>query len=226
MARRFVTPAQRRRRILRDALLLVVILVVLTLRLDFPILTARQALAATQTRYLFGPGEVIATVDNSASRFIAWLAARNSDRVGIYDRYYILRQGDWYAWCGMNHSSLLFWQAGELEAVENDPDLPLVPLIISDGSNRAVLVISNDPEITRVELSYPILSEAGGHTLFSVSGTQQAEHCFLISYRADRTTHSGFFLPENLQVKGYDASGTLVYQSPTPESWATRYELR
>ena len=44
MARSFVTPAQRKRRILRDALLLAVVLVVLILRLDFPILTAEQAL--------------------------------------------------------------------------------------------------------------------------------------------------------------------------------------
>ena len=29
-----------------------------------------------------------------------------------------------------------------------------------------------------------------------------------------------------LQVRGYDAAGALVYQSPVPESWESRYELR
>ena len=95
MARSFVTPAQRKRRIFRDILLLAVILVVLVLRLDFPILTAEQALEATQDRYLFGPGEVITTLDYSRKA--------NQVKIGQYDRYYILRHGDWYAWCGVNH---------------------------------------------------------------------------------------------------------------------------
>lgn len=98
MARSFVTPAQRKRRIFRDILLLAVILVVLVLRLDFPILTAQQALEATQDRYLFGPGEVITTLDYSREA--------NKVKIGQYDRYYILRHGDWYAWCGVNHYGL------------------------------------------------------------------------------------------------------------------------
>ena len=56
MSRRPVTPARRRRRILRDTLLLAVVLAVLVLRMDFPVFTADQALAATQARYFFGPG--------------------------------------------------------------------------------------------------------------------------------------------------------------------------
>ena len=214
MARSFVTPAQRKRRILRDALLLAVVLVVLILRLDFPILTAEQALEATQDRYFFGPGEVITTLDYSREA--------NKVKIGQYDRYYILRHGDWYAWCGVNHYGL-FWQTGGLDAVENDPDLPLVPLVVSDWNSGAVLVISNDPEITQVEITFPISTETKqGYTLLSASQTQSTENCFLISY----TSGPGFVFPEDLQVKGYDAAGTLLYQSPKPESWATRYELR
>ena len=56
MSRHPVTPARRRRRILRDTLLLAVVLAVLVLRMDFPVFTADQALAATQARYFFGPG--------------------------------------------------------------------------------------------------------------------------------------------------------------------------
>ena len=214
MARSFVTPAQRKRRILRDALLLAVVLVVLILRLDFPILTAEQALEATQDRYFFGPGEVITTLDYSREA--------NKVKIGQYDRYYILRHGDWYAWCGVNHYGL-FWQTGGLDAVENNPDLPLVPLVVSDWNSGAVLVISNDPEITQVEITYPISAETKqGYTLLSASQTESTENCFLIPY----TSGPGFVFPEDLQVKGYDAAGALLYQSPIPESWATRYELR
>ena len=214
MARSFVTPAQRKRRILRDALLLAVVLVVLILRLDFPILTAEQALEATQDRYFFGPGEVITTLDYSREA--------NKVKIGQYDRYYILRHGDWYAWCGVNHYGL-FWQTGSLDAVENDPNLPLVPLVVSDWRTGAVLVISNDPEITQVEITFPISAETKqGYTLLSASQTQSTENCFLIPY----TSGPGFVFPEDLQVKGYDAAGALLYQSPKPESWATRYELR
>lgn len=214
MARSFVTPAQRKRRILRDALLLAVVLVVLILRLDFPILTAEQALEATQDRYFFGPGEVITTLDYSREA--------NKVKIGQYDRYYILRHGDWYAWCGVNHYGL-FWQTGGLDAVENDPDLPLVPLVVSDWNSGAVLVISNDPEITQVEITFPISAETKqGYTLLSASQTESTENCFLIPY----TSGPGFVFPEDLQAKGYDAAGALLYQSPKPESWATRYELR
>ena len=214
MARSFVTPAQRKRRILRDALLLAIVLVVLVLRLDFPILTAEQALEATQARYFFGPGEVITTLDYSREA--------NKVKIGQYDRYYILRHGDWYAWCGVNHYGL-FWQTGGLDAVENTPYLPLVSLVVSDWRTGAVLVISNDPEITQVEITFPISAETKqGYTLLSASQTQSTENCFLISY----TSGPGFVFPEDLQVKGYDAAGALRYQSPIPESWATHYELR
>ena len=223
MVRRFVTPAQRKRRIVRDTLLLVIILVILTLRLDFPVLTANQALEATQARYFFGPGEVISTQDYSINHLVSRLFVRSSDRVGSYDRYYILRNGDWYAWCGINRRLLLFWQTGELGAVENDPDLPLVPLIVSNQYNGIVLVISNDPEITQVGITFPISAETKqGYTLLSASQTQSTENCFLIPY----TSGPGFVFPEDLQVKGYDAAGALRYQSPIPESWATHYELR
>ena len=214
MARRSVTPAQRKRRIVRDALLLAVVLVVLILRLDFPILTAGQALEAAQARHFFGPGEVVTTLDYSREA--------NKVKIGQYDRYYILRHGDWYAWCGVNHYGL-FWQTGGLDAVENDPDLPLVPLVVSDWNSGAVLVISNDPEITQVEITFPVSAETKqGYSLLSASQSQSTENCFLIPY----TSGPGFVFPEDLQVKGYAADGTLIYQSPVPESWATRYELR
>lgn len=211
MAKRPVTPARRKRRVFRDALVLAAALALLILSLDFPIFTAGQALDATQARFFFGPGEVVTSLDYPREPGTAR---------GQYDRYYILRWGDWYAWCGVNHYGL-FWQTGQLDAVENDPDLPLVPLVVSGRPSGAVLLISNDPEIAQVELTFPISAEST-YSLFSVRETDGVENCFLVSFEVD----AAFVFPEDLQVRGYNGEGELIYQSPVPESWATRYELR
>ena len=50
MARRPMTPARRKRRTIRMAIALPILLAVLVLVLDYPILTAGQALRATQKR--------------------------------------------------------------------------------------------------------------------------------------------------------------------------------
>ena len=209
MARRFVTPAQRKRRIFLDVLLLIIVLTALAFKLDFPIFTTQQAVEATQSRHLFGPGRVIAAVDCQA------VPSR-------YSRYCILQDGNWYAWCGVNRNpGQPFWHTGQLQAVENDPDLSLVPLVVDEG---LILVISNDPEITRVEVTFPARDEDDpGLCLLSIDQPQRVENCFLFSYyTSDLLAH----YPEELQVTGYDAAGTVIYQSPEPESWETRYELR
>ena len=98
MARRPMTPARRKRRTIRMAIALPILLAVLVLVLDYPILTAGQALRATQKRYFFGPGEVLTSIDFSRGY--------NKFKIGQSDRYYILRWGDWYAWCSVNHYGL------------------------------------------------------------------------------------------------------------------------
>ena len=108
MANRPTTPARRKRRTVRAAIALPVLLAMLVLALDFPILTAGQALRATQKRHFFGPGEVLTRLD--------FPRRPNTAKMGQYDRYYILRWGDWYAWCGVNHYGL-FWQTGGLDGV-------------------------------------------------------------------------------------------------------------
>lgn len=152
MARRPMTPARRKRRTIRMAIALPILLAVLVLVLDYPILTAGQALRATQKRYFFGPGEVLTSIDFSRGY--------NKFKIGQSDRYYILRWGDWYAWCSVNHYGL-FWQSGALDAVENDPSLPLVPLVVSDWAEGAVLVVCNDPDIARVEIEFPVFTYSG-----------------------------------------------------------------
>ena len=98
MARRPTNPARRKRRTAVCAVLLPLLLAALLLVLDFPFLTAQGALAATQERYAFGPGEVIA-------RF-------SPQQEGMPPlRYYIVRDGDWFAWCSVERDGL-FWRPG------------------------------------------------------------------------------------------------------------------
>lgn len=216
MARRTMTPARRKRRTIRAALALPVLLLVLVLALDFPILTAGQAMRATQRRYFFGPGEVIAHTDFSRSP--------NTVRVGLYDRYYILRHGNQYAWCGVNHYGL-FWQTGGLDAVENDPEIPLVPLIFGDRRmSGAALVVCNDPAIAAVEVEFPVLTDSG-FVLFTADRTQRADNCFLLYWAQDTQVALRFQYPEDLRLRGYDGAGNLIYESPLPESWAEDYNI-
>lgn len=212
MTKHPTTPARRRRQVKRAALLLVLLLPLLVVALDFPILTPRQALAATQTRYFFGPGQVITSLD--------YPRPSHTVRGGQYDRYYILRWNDYYAWCGVNHYGL-FWQSGALDAVENDPELPLMPLVVNDWDNGAVLVICNQPDIAQVELSLPISDDSGGYTLYTVRQDQAVESCFLLRLDINAKVHS---LRDGLLLRGYDAQGNLLYQSPIPADW-TYYGL-
>lgn len=214
MARGIMTPARRKRRALRAAIVLPVLLAVLVLALDFPILTAGQALRATQRRHFFGPGEVLAQLDFPRSPGTA--------KLGQYDRYYILRWGDWYAWCGVNHYGL-FWQAGGLDGVENNPDTPLVPLVVSDWEDGAVLVVCNDPDITRVEVEFPV-STSNGYLLATAVQDQRTEDCFLIPWELDSLVPNWLY-PQELRVWGYDGAGNLLYESPVPESWAEDYSI-
>ena len=114
MARRPTTPARRKRRTAVCAVLLPLLLAALLLVLDVPFLTARGALAATQERYAFGPGEVIA-------RF-------SPQQEGMPPlRYYIVRDGDWFAWCSVEGDGL-FWRPGALTAACPDGEAPLAIL--------------------------------------------------------------------------------------------------
>ena len=213
MARRPMTPARRKRRTIRMAIALPILLAVLVLVLDYPILTAGQALRATQKRYFFGPGEVLTSIDFSRGY--------NKFKIGQSDRYYILRWGDWYAWCSVNHYGL-FWQSGALDAVENDPSLPLVPLVVSDWAEGAVLVVCNDPDIARVEIEFPVFTYSGSDLLATAVQDQHTADCFLIRWDLEEAV---WLYPEDLRVRGYAADGTLIYQSPLPESWAEDYSI-
>ena len=187
-----ITPAQRRRRILLDGVLLLAVLFLAALQLGFPTLTAEQAMRIQQRRSLFGPGEVIAQFDTDASQ-------------GQFDRYYILRRGDWYAWCGVRRSGP-FWYPGGLGAVENDPALPLTALPMTTWSSGAILVVSNDPDITAVEAAFPADTPDG--PLCTVRGERPVEGCFILRYE-----DAGFPDLTAIRLRGYDAAGELLYES-------------
>lgn len=214
MTKRPTTPARRRRRTLWAVLVLVLSLAALVLALGFPIPTAGQALRATQRQHFFGPGEVIGRID--------FPRAANTVKGGQHDRYYILRWGDWYAWCGVDHYGL-FWQTGALDAVENDPDVPLVPLVVSDWEEGAALVVCNRPDIASVEVEFPVYADSR-YLLASIAQGQKTEDHFLIPW-ALNWREVIWLYPEELRLRGYDAAGELVYQSPVPASWADDFGI-
>lgn len=204
-----VTPAQRKKRIVRDVLILLACLVLLVIVRDFPIPTAELALAATQQQELFGPGEVITVLD-----YVDRTAPNVS--LGHYDRYYILRDGEFYAWCGIDYDGFLTWRTGWLEAVKNDPSVPLVPLIIDPWWAGAALVVSNDPEIVRVEVLFPAQSseDGGGWEVYVAQEGEQTDGCYVVLF--GRTARNGHvFYKNDFVFQGFDAAGELVYQSPS-----------
>ncbi len=142
MARRPTNPARRKRRTAVCAVLLPLLLAALLLVLDFPFLTAQGALAATQERYAFGPGEVIA-------RF-------SPQQEGMPPlRYYIVRDGDWFAWCSVERDGL-FWRPGALTAACPDGEAPLAILASPafGGRGQELTVVSGGPDVVAVEVDY------------------------------------------------------------------------
>lgn len=207
----------RRQKLLRDALLLPFLLAVLLIVLDFPSLSLELTRQATERRHLFGPGEVILSVP--ASDLFA-------DGEGRFDRYYVVRWGDWYALEAV-HRPGLSWEPGVLWAVEdNDPSRLLIPL--HSGSNLTaqeeldvLAIICKDPEITEVEILYPVgASNARGFSLVCARLTGQENGCFLFpcTFR---------YVPpaDSVLCRGYAADGTLLYSSPVPDCWESRYGL-
>ena len=192
MARRPTTPARRKRRTAVCAVLLPLLLAALLLVLDVPFLTARGALAATQERYAFGPGEVIA-------RF-------SPQQEGMPPlRYYIVRDGDWFAWCSVEGDGL-FWRPGALTAACPDGEAPLAILASPTfgGTSPELVVVSSDPDIAAVEMARQEPLE---------------DSCFYFSLE-DAYSRLFYETPSTVfRVRYYDADGKLLYESPYPARW-------
>ena len=200
MNRRPVTPAVRKRRIFTDALLLLAGLALLLLMLDVPIpyFTRQQALSATQTRYLYGPGAVLARVENDTSVDC------------------ILQDGSCYAVCTLPREGL-FWGQGTLDAVVNDPSIPLVPL----PRRGSLLVVVNDPNIAEVEVLYYAQYSGGFHTLRQAEPL--ADKCYLFYRPAGQSNYH--FDDDGFLLRGYDRAGNLIYESEAPSHWAEWWGL-
>ena len=205
MNRRPVTPAVRKRRIFTDALLLLAGVALLLLMLDVPLpyLTERQALSAAQARYLYGPGAVLAR-------------AEDGDRAVNY----LLQDGPHYAVCTLPREGP-FWGFGYLDAVEDDPSLPLAPLLPSAylGHNR-LAVFSNDPAIAEVEVLCYDYAYRG--KFLTLRQPPLAESCWLFAPPPEAL---GWDFSDGFLLRGYDGDGNLIYQSDAPGHWVEQWGL-
>ena len=190
----------RRQRFCRYALRLVLALLLLCIGLGFPIPTADLARRATERRALFGPSEVLCTLEEPLQH---------------WDRSYAVRWRDWYGVVSVIKRRL-FWDAGQVDAVKNDPDQPLIPL--EDRcrifQKEPVVVFSNDPAIVSVTLEFPAQPEGGEIQMISATQDEGENGCFSIflpPYDGNIWTY-----PRRFRLSGYDADGELVWRSPTP----------
>lgn len=204
--------AVRRRRIITDALLLLFSLALLVVALNFPIPTIGAALRAAQRELLFGPGEIVAEFTREE------LPEGSPD----FDRAYVLQWEGRYALFAFSHLEGSWRQIGVPTILEPSPDLPLTAA--AGSLPKYVLIYSQTDSITRVEAIYPC---------------RDSELMDLQPLTTEPTLALGeqlFFLPlaqasfagpklEDIQFRGYDAAGTLVYESPVPGTWAEGYGL-
>ena len=206
MARPCPTITLRRKRILRDAGLLLLSLAVLLVLFSFPYLTREQALWALKKQYFFDGSRVVAWAEDPDPR---------SD-----DQYVILRSGNWYALGSLERDGL-FWETGWFRSAQKAPDLPLTPVPPRGGAEPRpfLCVLSSNPEIAEVELEYlasdPLTVIVQRRT---VRREAAAEDCFLLPMEEDFVWMHGAL--DSFRLRGYDQAGNLIYESPEPESWA------
>lgn len=204
--------AVRRRRIITDALLLLFSLALLIVALDFSIPTARAALRAAQRELLFGPGEIVA-------EFTREELPEGSPN---FDRAYVLRWEGRYALFTFSHYDGFWYEWGAPIVLEPCPDLPLTATARSYP--QYVLIYSQTDSITSVEAVYPCRDPElmDLQPLTTEPALALGEQLFFLPL-----AQAPFGTPEleDIQLRGYDATGTLVYESPVPSTWAEQYGL-
>lgn len=204
--------AVRRRRIITDAIVLLFLLALLVASLRFPIPTIGAALRAAQQEILFGPGEIVAEFTRDEL----------PEDAPDFDRGYVLQWEGRYALFTFSYYDLSWHQWDRPVVLEPSPDLPLTAA--AGSLPKYVLIYSQTDSITRVEAIYPC---------------RDSELMDLQPLTTEPTLALGeqlFFLPlaqasfagpklEDIQFRGYDASGALVYESPVPSIWAEWYGI-
>lgn len=206
MARPLPSPTLRKKRILRDGCLLLLTLAVLLAALGFPCLTREQALSALQKANFFDGGRVITWSVPSEDRGTA---------------YAILQRGDWYA-VGEVRRTWPFWEPVQLNAVQMDVTRAATLLPDRQGmAHNFLCVLSNDPEFAAMELDYLTLSSEAGQTRMQLNTLRQerVENCFPFS--CDGSAWVPMDDPfQSIRLRGYNAAGELIYETPTPAHWA------
>lgn len=204
--------AVRRRRIITDALLLLFSLALLVVALNFPIPTIGAALRAAQRELLFGPGEIVAEFTREE------LPEGSPD----FDRAYVLQWEGRYALFAFSHLEGSWRQIGVPTILEPSPALPLTAA--AGSLPKYVLIYSQTDSITRVEAIYPCRDSelTDLHPLTTEPTLALGEQLFFLPLA--QASFAGPKL-EDIQFRGYDAAGTLVYESPVPGTWAEGYGL-
>ena len=204
--------AVRRRRIITDVLLLLFSLALLVVALDFPIPTIGSALRAAQRELLFGPGEILAEFTREE------LPEGSPD----FDRAYVLQWEGRYALFAFSHLEGSWRQIGVPTILEPSPALPLTAA--AGSLPKYVLIYSQTDSITRVEAIYPCRDSelTDLHPLTTEPTLALGEQLFFLPLA--QASFAGPKL-EDIQFRGYDAAGTLVYESPVPGTWAEGYGL-
>ena len=204
--------AVRRRRIITDFLLLLFSLALLVVALDFPIPTIGSALRAAQRELLFGPGEILAEFTREE------LPEGSPD----FDRAYVLQWEGRYALFAFSHLEGSWRQIGVPTILEPSPALPLTAA--AGSLPKYVLIYSQTDSITRVEAIYPCRDSelTDLHPLTTEPTLALGEQLFFLPLA--QASFAGPKL-EDIQFRGYDAAGTLVYESPVPGTWAEGYGL-
>lgn len=204
--------AVRRRRIIADAIVLLFLLVLLVASLRFPMPTIGAALRAAQQEILFGPGEIVAEFTRDEL----------PEDAPDFDRGYVLQWEGRYALFTFSYYDLSWHQWDRPVVLEPSPDLPLTAA--AGSSPKYVLIYSQTDSITRVEAIYPCRDSElmDLHPLTTEPTLALGEQLFFLPLA--QASFAGPKL-EDIQFRGYDAAGTLVYESPVPGTWAEGYGL-
>lgn len=205
--------AVRRRRIITDVLLLLFSLALLVVALNFPIPTIGAALRAAQRELLFGPGEIVAEFTREE------LPEGSPD----FDRGYVLQWEGRYALFTFSYCDLSWHQWARPVVLEPSPNLPLTAA--AGSFPKCVLIYSQTDSITRVEAVHPCLDYERRDVQPLTTSSALALDNQLFFLPLSQSFDSSSVVLDAVQLRGYDASGALVYESPVPSIWAERYGI-
>ena len=201
------SPQARKRRLLLELPLALFALLLAYILLGFPMFTPRQAAEATQTRYLFGPAELLelARLEPDGDQFC-----------------YVGQTGEFHCVICVTRRGL-FWYSGYVNSAKIDPDAPIQVIGASPlyrFTDLGFVLFSNDPAITQIEVEYIYDYEDARPLLRRVSRPMTGTYCVVLPNDENDEFESIRPLSlDDLRFYGYDASGARVYTGPEPDTW-------